>query len=532
LTSAAENARGLLRHLEPRPRQLAALLALGAALQLSNPYFTFFDDEIAILQAALNPVKDTLLAYTQGGGQHRHPPLYDLLLAAWMRLTGGALLWLRLPAILAFLAGLWALARAAERLAGPRAAAAVICLGALWPYGFHFGRVAGWYSFAFLGVACVTAAYVALLESPSRPRWLALFAACLLLLYSSYFGWAILGLLAVDAWIRFRGRSWRPLAAIGATLVALALAWWPMWHAFLALMYNDREILRPGFSPLATLLFSGFNIYTLLVSESAAPWVWWLSVPAALAGVAATGAALRGSSADGRLLLAGFAVLFAAMSLLNLLTTKRLLLPAPWLLLFFALAFAAARRPKFLAASLAVIAICGWIGIFRRDAYSATRLVEPWPRVAREAATQARRGNVVIGNNPAFFFYLTMFLEDAGGRGAFRGTLPELRTHPGVFLAGQWLAAGKRVAPVVEVALGASDPSQWGPMEEATRWLEANCRLRGEQRLLPDSGARLKKKLFPQVAQPEWRIVTRSYDCAELARRAAPPLQSENDQRR
>ncbi len=93
----------------------------------------------------------------------------------WLRWTGGNFEYLRIPAILFFLAGLFLLGRAAGRLAGPASATAVIWLGVLWPFGFHYGRLAAWYSFSFFLVAGLTLAYLRYLEDQSPGRWAALF---------------------------------------------------------------------------------------------------------------------------------------------------------------------------------------------------------------------------------------------------------------------------------------------------------------------------------------------------------------------
>jgi hypothetical protein len=34
----------------------------------------------------------------------------------------------------------------------------------LWPYGFHFGRVAGWFEFSFLSVALLTFTFIAAVD--------------------------------------------------------------------------------------------------------------------------------------------------------------------------------------------------------------------------------------------------------------------------------------------------------------------------------------------------------------------------------
>src|SRR5690349_21210131 len=129
------------------------LLLLGASLLLTNRWFGEVDDECAIIDRAAQPILQTMRLYLSGAGEHEHPPLYDLILHGWLQLTGGEQHLLRLPAILFYLAGAWVLARAAKRQAGSAAQTYTVLLLAFWPYGFHFGRLATWYSFCFLLVA-------------------------------------------------------------------------------------------------------------------------------------------------------------------------------------------------------------------------------------------------------------------------------------------------------------------------------------------------------------------------------------------
>ena len=121
-------------------RNLFPLVLLGAGMLYSDRRFTFIDDETLILNGAIQPVRAIFAAFRSGAGMGEHPPLNDLLLHFWLRLTGGAFLWLRVPAMIFFLAGLWMLSRAARRLGGENSATALVWLGALWPYGFHYGR--------------------------------------------------------------------------------------------------------------------------------------------------------------------------------------------------------------------------------------------------------------------------------------------------------------------------------------------------------------------------------------------------------
>ena len=192
----------------------ALLLLLAVLLFNTNRFFTFIDDETNILGPAAQP---TAVFFSSLGTllrSHEHPPLYDVILHFWLRLTGGAMDWLRVPSVVFFIAGLFCLSRAARILAGNPASTALIWLGVLWPYGFHFGRLAGWYSFAFFLIAALTWAYLrhaALLvenrdPAACRSAWVRVCLLGLALVYANYLGWALLFLLSVDDWIRHRTR--------------------------------------------------------------------------------------------------------------------------------------------------------------------------------------------------------------------------------------------------------------------------------------------------------------------------------------
>ena len=155
------------------------LVLLGLALSYSGPLLTMVTDEALVLNSAAQPLRAIWAQFRFGPSLHEPLPLYYLLLHIWLRLSGGAFLWLRAPSILFFLAGVWLLSRAAGRCGGARSATTLLWLGALWPYGFHHGRLAVWYSLSFLCVSGLTWAYLRFCASPGPQAWL---VVCLLAL--------------------------------------------------------------------------------------------------------------------------------------------------------------------------------------------------------------------------------------------------------------------------------------------------------------------------------------------------------------
>jgi hypothetical protein len=498
-------------------RQIMPLLLLGIALVASNNYFTVIDDETWVLDAATHPLRPTLALFLSGGGQHQYPPLYDLILHFWLRWTGGNFEYLRIPAIFFFLVGLFLLGRAARHLGGPSSATAVIWLGVLWPFGFHYARLEIWYSFSFFLVAGLTLSYLRYLEDQSQKRWVPLFLFGAALLWTNYFGWALLACLAADQFFRHRaGEITISSKVMAGTAALFIVSFIPLIRAFQYELSNGMDLHLGIISVIAN---AAFNVYSLFVSESVAPWRWLLSVPAGLAAVACIILVfLRGTWPQRRFLLYS-AFLIAVMAVTGILLTKRLLLVADWVLLPIGLGIATttSRWTRLgLAFALAVVAGIGWYGIRVRTSYSAPRFLEPWAQLAGDAADKIHGGAIVIGNSPSFFFYLTYILRAPGG-GAdwkFSGVLPYSVQYPNVMSPEQWLAKGHPFAPTVVWIRGMAGPQLAGPMDDAGRELDKACGARTSRLMMRDQGYEWKKRFFPQLGELQWRIEVREYDCA------------------
>jgi hypothetical protein len=240
------------------PLLLLFPLALGAGLMATNRWFTEVDDECAIIDLAAPPVSRTLRIFWNGLGLHEHPPLYDLLLHGWLRFTGGNIHLLRLPSVIFYVLAAWIIGITARRLGGERSQLWALVIVALWPFGFHFGRLATWYSFCFLLVSLLTLAYFRFLEEPSPKNWFRFLAASIALVYSNYFGWAILFCLALDYVIRNR----RQLAAAGPRVLLgaaiLVAAYLPLFRSF----HRETELgIHPGAFSISTLVNIAYNTY-------------------------------------------------------------------------------------------------------------------------------------------------------------------------------------------------------------------------------------------------------------------------------
>jgi hypothetical protein len=462
-------------------------------------------------------VRQTLRLYLSGTGEHEHPPLYDLILHGWLRITGGDMHLLRVPAILFYLLGAYALAASAKRLVGHAGRAWVFILIALWPFGFHFGRLAAWYSFCFFLVSLLTWVYLIYVEKPTLTNWVWLIFCALLLVYANYFGWAVVGLLALDLVIRDREclvRQWRRLAIGGAVLLVLYL---PILAAFVGELHHG---VQPAHSLFAMFLTGIYNLYCIFVSESVAPWFWVLGVPAGICIAIAVIVAFWRAPAPARRFLLYFAVLLAVLTVLGVVETKRLLLIAPWLLLPIAAALAGTRTPPrahwLLLGALVAIAAIGWYGIFARNLYAAPHWVEPWPEVAQQATAVIRKGGVVVGNNASFFFYMTYTLPEQRPPGEieyFSGLLPGPTRRSGVYDPQQWLAEGRPMPSTVLLVKGLHYGIPNAPTEDTERLLGERCELRSARKMTPDPGAGWKQRFAPTTGQVAWRVEVDTYAC-------------------
>lgn len=495
----------------PRPRafDIFLLTALALILYATNARFTFIDDEVTILSAAAAPITQTLQAFRSGIGLHEHPPLYDLLLHVWLYLTNGSFSTLRLPSIAFYIVGLWLLARAAEEIAGRPSGHSLLWLGVLWPFGFHYGRLATWYAFCFLLVAASTLALLRFERQPSISRWLLLILCAAALIYTNYLGWAILACLAFD-YVANTSRQTRKKAVqlVVASAAILLLIDAPLWRAFLAELRNGPQFIH---TPAVAFLVGAFSLYSTFVSESVAPWNWALGVPACLSIAAVLLLTLKSSPPKARRFLLYALALVALMTVLGIINTRRLLPVAAWLLLPVAITLGTlprSRERSALTAALLIILLIGWYGIFSRDYYSAPRFIEPWQQVAAEAAASARSGALLIDNNESLLLYLTYATHPPGTPGGWQ--MLQTLSAPGILNSGEWAQTSITLPSKVFYVRGA--PAIPDP-DPAETWLDAHCHIESERFRLSDPASALKAKFMPELGELPWRIHTVDYSC-------------------
>jgi hypothetical protein len=463
------------------------LTAWLVACLLSNSRFSFVEDEATQAIDAGRPLGATLRPFWFGTGMHEHPPLSDVVLHFWTPVAGRSPVLLRLPSLLFFAGGLALLGLAGVRLAGPGAFLPVIALGVLSPYNFHFARLAGWYSFCFLLVAWLTLAWLRYLESPGMHRLVGFLLPAVLLAYSNYYGLVVIGLLLLDG---FLIRGWRSAKAALVTAVVVGVAMTPLWPPFFRELHTRTHSFR-----LTDGLLAGFDLYSLFLSESVAPWFWFLSIPAAIGIGVAIVLAIRAAGPRPRLFFWYFVAAVAGLALTGKSDNKRMLFLSGWLILALASGLTNVRAPR-LAIALGFVAALGWLGILTRQWYSAPHFIEPWSEVAARAADSIRQGDLVLSNSPAFLFQLSY--SAPGSPKVF--TIPAWRRNP-------------PVRPCTVLFVQGVNQSLRGATNTIRTQLQSGCQLAEREQLLPDSGSALKEKLFPQFSEPPYRVTIERYRC-------------------
>jgi hypothetical protein len=394
-------------------------------------------------------------------------------------------------------------------MGGDLASKAMLWIGCLWPFGLHFGRLAGWSSFCFFLVATLTWAYVSYLAKPDVIRWFLILVAATLLIYSNYYGWMIVACLALDVW--FHGRGVQPARFNLLTLPCLALLYLPAWWSFFR-EADSAGILGGGHPFISATLNAIYNLYSLFVSESIAPWFWWFSIPVFIAIVTSVGLLLALLPKQNLRFVFYFIVLFAGMAVGGIIGTKRLLFISGWLLLPFALAFSVPNRGflrKALATSLVFIAAIGWLGFIVKKHYAAEHFLEPWPEIADEAALVVKDGGVVVSNGPSFLFYMNYSLERLG---LTHSALPGYVNHSRVVAINQW---EKGISSYTSSVLFVRAVNKDAVAETlaAEDWFKSHCMQKSARQLVPDSGYPLKSRLFPDAGQMPFRISIQRYAC-------------------
>jgi hypothetical protein len=512
------------------------LLVYGVVMAATNSSFPFQDDEIRIIVNANYPVQHTVQLFASGIGQHEHPPLYDLLLHFWLRLTGSRMDMLRLPSIAFFLAGLWTLAAIARRAAGWRGYWVCLALGVLWPLGFQYGRLAGWYSFCFFLVALMTYNYVRLPDDWSATRWFKLGLCCGALIYTNYFGWPMIACLAIDYFLlkqSHKSLHWKPAGILGASLLLAFLPLAPSFFSEVKARIGGQ--LSSGTWHIAALLslareaakIFAISFFTLSAGESVGLWLWLVSIPVMIALLICFWLVVRRSPAQARRIFLYGLLVLGAMSLLGLSgEVPRIFFLAPWILLPVAVVLGTCELRwdhVALVSSLVVIAGAGWLGIRNTNYVAKWDVIEPWQQVTKELEKDMANGDAVATSDPRFYFYLNYDLgfAERGSDWAYLGRDTYLSKGIRVYEASSEMEPASYNGASKVIAVG-----RWPYRPEPDHWLNAKCTLKSVRMFVPDPQHDLKKRYYPATKQQPNPFQVVEYDC--VPRNAQPVIGAEN----
>jgi hypothetical protein len=476
----------------------------------TNHRLTILDDEATIITAANHPITHTLHVFFSGHGQHEHPPLSDLLLHGWLLVTHNSFAWLRISAILLYIAGLLVLAECGRILGNLRTYWAVLLFGMLWPFGYFYARITGWYCFCFLLVALLTLAYLKLLQSTTYRSWMYFTILAILLLWSNYFGIAILIVFLADFLLFRRPQSRTNIKPLLASGVLTVLSFLPLLRALLA----DRGSVQPASTSLAaSTLKAGYVLFALLASVAVAPWFFWWSIPVSLAALLLLAFILRHKAS--RHFILGFSVLIIGLAFTNHLDLKRLLFLTPWMMLSIALASSQVSKIQANAVILCVLAIFafGWIGIATGRHPATTNFYEPWQNVANATAEEARNGATIISDSTTYFFYLNYALglqaEPAHktylGEPVYRkaGAKVFLNIFPENVAPSGYITAVQGVEPIEELQKFSATLSM----------LQQRCGLISSEESTPDPAVQFKEMLGSSIPILPYRVTVERFRC-------------------
>ena len=209
---------------------LAGIMAVAAWLRFTglNRQSLWFD-EIDVVVRAQRPLGDVLRTFTAVG---ENGPLYNLLLALWIRLAGISETAVRFPSAVAGVAAIPLLYLLGRRLAGPATGLFAAGLLAISPYHVWYSQEAKMYAILVLLALGSTYCLVEALDS-NRAAWWAAYAIVTTLMFYThvasvlvFVGQALYVIANRRAW-RGRERGWLAAAA-ALTLPYIPIALWSL----------------------------------------------------------------------------------------------------------------------------------------------------------------------------------------------------------------------------------------------------------------------------------------------------------------
>ncbi len=226
----------------PHYAVLGIIIAIGAYLRLTGlGSQSFWFDEADIVVRAQRPWSDVLSTFTAQG---ENGPLYNLLLAVWVRIAGISEVAVRLPSAVAGVLAIPAIYILARRLAGGQAGLIAAGLLAVSPYHIWYSQEAKMYSIVALLAIVSTILMLEALNDGGKNYWIAYVIVTTAMFYTHVA--TVLVFAAQAAFIlltfrRWRGQlRWMLIAGAALTVPYIPIALWAIkvvgggvdtWHA-------------------------------------------------------------------------------------------------------------------------------------------------------------------------------------------------------------------------------------------------------------------------------------------------------------
>jgi uncharacterized membrane protein len=165
---------------------LALILLVAAALRLNGlSHDSLWGDEVCTVMLARLPIPDLIKSNIT---QENIPPLHHLILHVWIKLFGDGEFSVRMPSVLAGVAGVWMTSQLVRRLFGTRAGLIAALLLAVSPVHIAYSQECRSYALSVLLGIAATDLFVRLLRQPTQRLHLAYVLLAALGLYAHLYG--------------------------------------------------------------------------------------------------------------------------------------------------------------------------------------------------------------------------------------------------------------------------------------------------------------------------------------------------------
>lgn len=237
---------------------LAAVFVIGSFLRLTalNRQSLWFDEADVVVRAQ-QPMAEVMRTFVAPG---ENGPIYNLMLALWIRVAGISEIAVRLPSAVFGVLALPLVYLLARRIAGSTVALIATALLAMSPYHIWYSQEAKMYTMVVFLALVSTYALIMALEKNHRWWWVAYAAVTTLMFYTHVATILVFGaqfLYAVATWKQWqdRRRPWAIAIAV-LTLPYVPIGLWAMrvigggaetWHPAVTL-WNALEIFGIKFA--------------------------------------------------------------------------------------------------------------------------------------------------------------------------------------------------------------------------------------------------------------------------------------------